>query len=99
MSSPAITPEVLGLGLGLGFFLLIALCLLASLGLFALWLWMLIDCATAPEPPGSSNHRLVWILVLVFTGWLGALIYFFAVRRPRLLTSRAAPPLPPTLPG
>lgn len=87
------TPEALGFGIGIGFFLLFAVLALLSLALLAFWIWMLVDCAQAPEKPGS-NDRVVWILVLVFTTWLGALIYFFVARQPRLAARRrpAAPP-------
>jgi hypothetical protein len=86
-------PEALGFGIGVGFFFLFGVLALLSLALLAFWIWMLVDCAQAPEKPGS-NDRVVWILVLVFTGWLGALIYFFVVRQPRLAARRrfAAPP-------
>lgn len=53
-----------------------------GLGLLAtiFWIWMLVDCATKESSQG--NDKLVWIVVIVFTHLLGALIYFF-VRRPR----------------
>ncbi len=53
------------------------------------WIWMLIDCAQAPEKPGT-NDRLVWILIIVLTGFIGALIYFFAIRMPRRSAARAS---------
>ena len=43
------------------------------------WIWMLVDCAT--KEPSQGNDKIVWILVIVFTHWIGALIYFL-VRRP-----------------
>jgi hypothetical protein len=43
------------------------------------WIWMLVDCAT--KEPSESNDKIVWILVILFTHWVGALIYFL-VRRP-----------------
>jgi len=45
----------------------------------AFWIWMLVDCAT--KEPSAGNDKLIWILVIIFTHWLGALIYFL-VRRP-----------------
>jgi Phospholipase_D-nuclease N-terminal len=93
-----LAPEAFGLGLGLGFLLLIGFFILLGLASFAFWLWMLVDCAQAPEPANDKNHRLVWILILVFTSWLGALLYFFIVRQPRLATARtgshSSPPYP-----
>ena len=93
-----VTPDAVGVGIGIGVVLLLALIALMAVGFFAFWVWMLVDCAQAPEPDHDSNHRLVWILILVFTGWIGALLYFFLVRRPRLAALRApsftSPPMP-----
>ena len=47
--------------------------------LMAFWIWMLVDCATKESSAG--NDKIIWILIIVFTHWIGALIYFF-VRRP-----------------
>ncbi len=47
---------------------------------FVIWIWMLIDCAT--NEPSTDNNKIVWVLVIVFTHWIGALIYL-AVRRPQ----------------
>lgn len=46
------------------------------------WIWMLVDCAL--HEPSEGNDKLVWIVIILFTHILGALIYFFA-RRPRRL--------------
>ena len=45
-----------------------------------LWIWMLIDCVT--KEPSEGNDKIVWILVIVLVGTLGALIYLIA-RRPK----------------
>ncbi|MBN2217130.1 MAG: PLDc_N domain-containing protein [Pirellulales bacterium] len=44
------------------------------------WIWMLVDCAT--KEPSEGNDKIVWILVIALTHWLGALIYY-VVRRPK----------------
>ena len=44
-----------------------------------LWLWMLIDCIKN-EKPGAKEKRF-WIIVMILTGAVGALIYLFS-RRP-----------------
>jgi hypothetical protein len=69
-----------------GFELLLVLPFLV-LGLLGtvFWIWMLIDCAM--NEPSEGNDKLVWILVILFTHLLGALIYFF-VRRPNRLPLR-----------
>ncbi len=41
---------------------------------------MLIDVIT--RAPSENNTKLIWILVVVFTGVIGALIYMF-VQRPK----------------
>ncbi len=98
MNTPALSPEAIGVGIGLGFIALIGFLILLGVASFAFWVWMLIDCAQAPEPANDKNHRLTWILILVFTHWLGALLYFFLVRQPRRSALRAcgysSPPLP-----
>jgi hypothetical protein len=60
--------------------LLLILCILPiALASFAFWIWMLVDCAT--KEPSAGNDKVIWILVIIFTHWIGALIYYL-VRRP-----------------
>jgi hypothetical protein len=58
---------------GLTFFSLALICTV-------FWIWMLVDCAMKEDSKG--NDKLIWILVILFTHWIGAAIYFF-VRRPQ----------------
>ena len=69
-------PAVLGLGL----LLIFVLAGLLGVGSMVLWVWMLVDCAT--NEPDTGNTKIVWILIIVFAHWIGALIYLI-VRRPR----------------
>lgn len=48
---------------------------------FAFWLWMLVDCLLYETSP---NDKLVWLLVIIFVGVIGAPLYFFLrkLRRP-----------------
>lgn len=46
---------------------------------FIFWVWVIVDCAT--KEPSEGNDRIVWILIILFTHIIGALIYYF-VRRP-----------------
>ncbi len=57
-------------------------------GLFVLsfipWLWMLIDCLKRPDDKfaiGENYAKLIWVLVIVFTGLIGALLYYFLIKR------------------
>jgi membrane protein DedA with SNARE-associated domain len=54
-----------------------------SFALLAFWLWMLIDCLQYEK--NEENQKLVWTLVIIFTNWIGALIYFFVRRKERKL--------------
>ena len=49
--------------------------------LFAFWIWMLIDAIQ--NKALSSTEKMVWVLVIVFLHFLGALIYFFVGRSRR----------------
>lgn len=42
------------------------------------WVAMIIECATK-EP--NHDNKLIWLLIIIFTHWIGALIYYL-VRRP-----------------
>ena len=59
-----------GIALFGGLFLL--WMLLIAVG-FVLWLWALIDAIRNPALDGTM--RLVWVLVIVFTYALGAILY------------------------
>ena len=65
-----------------GFEILLFLFILGPLALlcFAFWVWMLIDAIKSRSL--SDTEKLVWVLVILFTHFLGAIIYFFAGRSP-----------------
>lgn len=50
----------------------------------ALWIWMIVEVVTK-EPPEEPN-KLMWVLIVVLLGWLGALIYLIARRPERIRT-------------
>ena len=61
------------------------MCLVGgTLGLaaLALWIWMLVEVLTRETDEGSN--RLIWALIIVFTHWIGALIYLLARRPERI---------------
>lgn len=60
------------------------LCLFGLIALIALlgtifWIWMIVDCAT--NEPAEGNEKIIWLLIIILTHFVGAAIYFFA-RRP-----------------
>ncbi|MDD5012376.1 MAG: PLDc N-terminal domain-containing protein [Candidatus Nanoarchaeia archaeon] len=46
---------------------------------FVFWILMLVDCIQKKFK--EDVEKIVWILVLIFTGVLGALIYYFVVKK------------------
>ncbi len=63
--------------------LILPFVILGILG-FVFWLWMLIDCLKRPDDKfaiGGNYAKLIWVLVIVFVGFIGALIYYFLVKR------------------
>lgn len=68
-----------------------------ALGALAFWVWMIVDCATRETDP---QLRLVWMLVILFAGIIGAPIYFFVrvCSRPEAASRPGpAPAAPPQL--
>ena len=64
---------------GLEILLLLFLAPIA-LAVFAFWIWMLIHAAT--NRGLTDTEKLMWVLIIVFVHFIGALIYFF-VGRPK----------------
>ena len=60
----------------------ILVTLLVSFLFLGFWIWMLVDCIK--NEPEEGNDKIIWILVIALTGWIGALIYFFARRPTRM---------------
>ena len=49
------------------------------LAAFGFWIWALIDAIKNPRL--KDNERLIWIIVILLTSWLGALIYIVVGRK------------------
>jgi prolipoprotein diacylglyceryltransferase len=68
---------------------------LLFVGAFVVWIWALVDAIQVPDDSMyRSGTKLLWVMVIVLTGIIGAIIYF-VVGKP---VSRAAPPSPPPPP-
>ncbi|MDD3625709.1 MAG: PLDc N-terminal domain-containing protein [bacterium] len=66
------------------YFLFIILVFVVTIGGTVLWIMMIIDVIQRPEdkfPDPGENTRLMWILVVVLTGIIGAGIYYFMVKK------------------
>jgi hypothetical protein len=60
--------------------LMIPIIFSIATGLTVLWIWTLIDCIK--NEPAEGNERIVWVVVIAITHWVGALIYLI-VRKPQ----------------
>ena len=63
-------------GIGVVFIIVWLLFLFVGLVIFGLWVWMLIDCAKR-----EFDEKLMWIIIIIFAGWIGAILYYFLVKR------------------
>ncbi len=52
--------------------------ILVGLILFAFWIWMIVD--VAQRRFRNSLEKVVWLLVIIFASWVGAIVYFIAIR-------------------
>ena len=74
--------------------------IIVVLGGFALWIVALIDAIKVPSDDlYRAGNKVVWVLVIALTGFIGALIYY-AVGRPSRTAlggnqARVDPPPPP----
>lgn len=46
---------------------------------FVFWIFMIVDVAKRKFK--DENDKVVWILIVVLTGIIGALIYYFVIKR------------------
>jgi hypothetical protein len=58
-----------------GIFLL--LLLLAAIGF---WIWSLVDAIRVPDESFRAGNKVVWVVVIAVTGFLGSVVYLFAGR-------------------
>ena len=60
------------------FFLLV---IVGMIGGTIFWIFMIVECATKEDDTG--NTKIVWIIILVFTHIIGAMLYCFVPRPER----------------
>ena len=67
-----------------------------GIGGFILWIWMLVDAAKRNFP--KSDDKVLWILVIVLAGIIGAIIYYFMVKRKDATLQTPSQTTPQSLP-
>jgi hypothetical protein len=63
---------------GLFGLLIWAICGCLAAAAFVFWIWMLVDAIKNRSL--TDTEKIVWVLVVIFLHFLGALIYFFVGR-------------------
>lgn len=53
--------------------------ILASVAGFVFWIMMLIDAAQRDFP--KPDDKTLWVLVVIFAGVIGAILYYFMVKK------------------
>jgi hypothetical protein len=69
-----------------GFVVLWLLFVVLAIAATIFWIWMLVDVLNSSKP---TDQKILWAVVIVFTHFLGALIYFFVGRERRASTAPA----------
>jgi|SRR3989304_8417547 len=91
---------VAGVAAVFGGFFLIMMVVLVVLGIFTIWMFIDAIIRNDNEYP-NGNGKIMWILLILFVGFIPAVIYFFVVKKkiPRGSGGGQAPPantVPPT---
>ena len=62
--------------------LVVVLFILLSLGLLVWWLVVLVEALRVPDPDWAraGQSKILWILLMVFLGVLGTVLYVFIAR-------------------
>ena len=78
MLSMMLAPVLVFFGFGAVWLFFFVLILFIGIVGTIFWIWMLIDCAKRDFE--KENDKIVWIIVIALTHWIGALIYFIVIK-------------------
>ena len=81
-----------------------AIVMLLGIAGFAVWIWALVDVVKVPDDSQfRAGNKLIWVLVIVITGAVGAIVYLIVGRPSSGGPATAGPasswPIPPPPPG
>ena len=67
---------------GVLFFFMLIWLLFLALGffLFVVWIIMLVDVIQRKFK--KENDKIMWILIVILTGIIGAIIYYYMIKKP-----------------
>jgi hypothetical protein len=60
-----------------------------GLAFTAFWVWMILEAAT--KEPREGNERLIWIIIIAFVPYFGAIAYYLVRRPVRIRTYEVDP--------
>lgn len=66
---------------GLIIFFVVLWIVLIGFAIFSLVFWILMIVDVAKRKFKHENDKIMWILIVILTGIIGALIYYFMVKR------------------
>ncbi|MBR9704842.1 hypothetical protein GOV12_05500 [Candidatus Pacearchaeota archaeon] len=76
--------ETAAAGAAIGLFIFIGIIWFAlfvvGILLLIFWIFMIIDVAKRNFK--TESDKIIWILVVVLAGWIGAIIYYFVIKKP-----------------
>ncbi|MDO8528582.1 MAG: PLDc N-terminal domain-containing protein [Nanoarchaeota archaeon] len=52
-----------------------------AIGIFSLVFWIMMLVDSIQRKFKKSDERIIWVIVIVLTGVIGALIYYFVVKK------------------
>lgn len=59
-------------------FAFVGLMAVVMVVLVAFWIWMIVDCAKRKF--ANSGEKIVWLVIVVIFGWVGALAYLIIIK-------------------
>jgi len=78
--------------------IVVLLFVLVPIAALVVWIFALVDCIQVPDDAMyQSGTKLIWVLVIVLTNVIGAIIYL-AIGRPEQGIARATHAVPPPPP-
>jgi len=82
--------EIMGGGFALAMLILPLIFIIIGIFCLVFWIMMLVDAIKHED-----KDKMIWVLVLIFTGIIGAVVYYFVKKRKRknLSTTPSQPPV------
>jgi len=78
------TGSTVALGLAVIWICFIVVFWLIGIFLFVVWIMMLVDCVKRDNsefPNAGESTKTMWLLIIILASGVGAIIYYFVVRK------------------